>query len=53
MRQNLQVDPRLIHFLEAQRADIVEALDDVAAGAGAAEPLQLGILVMLLQRDDV
>jgi hypothetical protein len=53
MRQNLQVDPRLVHLPEAQRAEVVEPLDDVAAGPRAAELFHLGIEVMLLQSDDI
>ncbi len=53
MRQDLQVDAGFVHLLEAQRAQIVEPLDNVAAGAGAAEPLHLGIEVMFFQSDDI
>jgi hypothetical protein len=56
VRQHLQVDAGLVHFLEAQFADVVEPLDQprrvLRVDAGKV-PLYLGIEVMLLQRDDV
>jgi hypothetical protein len=56
MRQHLQIDAGLVHFLQAQFAKIVEALHgcrrrDRVQTAGM--PLHLGIVVMLLQGDDV
>src|SRR5882724_9803385 len=54
MRQDLQIDARLVHLADAQRAKIVEPLDDISTRARtAAELLHLGILVVLFERDDV
>jgi len=54
MRQDLEIDAGLVHLADAQRAEIVEPLDDLATRAGtAAELLDLGVLVMLFERDDV
>ena len=54
VRQHLQIDAGLVHLADAQRAEIVEPLDDIATGAGtAAELLDLGVQVMLFERDDV
>src|SRR5271157_6243881 len=54
MRQDLQIDAGLVHLADAQRAEIVETLDDITTRAGtAAELLDLGVLVMLFERDDV
>ncbi len=54
MRQDLQIDAGLIHLADAQRAEIVEPLDDITTSPGtAAELLDLGVEVMLFERDDV
>src|ERR1700730_15311940 len=54
MRQDLEIDAGLVHLADAQRAEIVEPLDDIATRAGtAAELPDLGVLVMLFERDDV
>src|SRR5260221_8355868 len=54
MHQALKIDAGLVHLADAQRAEIVEPLDDLATRAGtAAELLDLGVLVMLFERDDV
>lgn len=54
MRQDLQIDAGLVHLADAQRAEIVEPFDDIATRAGtAAELLDLGVLVMLFERDNV
>ena len=55
MRQHLHVDAGLVHFLEAERAQIVEPLVRLVAAAGfrAGEMLgQLRVPIMLLDRDD-
>jgi len=56
MRQHLQVDAGFVHFLQAQFADIVEALHgrwrrDRVQAAGVL--LHFGIVVMLLLRNDI
>src|SRR5262245_52078492 len=54
MRQDLQIDAGLIHLADAQRAEIIEPLDDIATRAGtSAELLDLVVLVVLFERDDV
>src|SRR5262245_6095152 len=54
MRQDLQIDASLIHLADAQRAEIIEPLNDIAARARArTELLDLRVLVMLFERDDV
>ena len=56
MRQHLQVDAGFIHFLQSQFAEIVEPLHDCRHGdrvQTAGMLLHLGIVVMLLQGDDV
>src|SRR6202047_1120420 len=54
MRQDLKIDAGLPPPGDARRAEIVEPLDDLATRAGtAAQLLQLGVLVMLFERDDV
>ena len=43
MLQDLQIDAGLVHLADAQRAEIVEPLDDIATRAGtAAELFDLG-----------
>ena len=54
MRQDLQIDAGLVHLADAQGAEIVEPLDDLATGTWTrAERLDLGVLVMFFERDDV
>jgi len=56
MRQHLQVDAGLVHFLQARFAQIVETLQGCRRGdrvQTAGMPLHFGIVVMLLQGDDV
>ncbi|MBV8399540.1 MAG: hypothetical protein JOZ17_12480 [Acetobacteraceae bacterium] len=54
MRQDLQIDAGLVHLADAERPEIIEPLDDFTTSAGtAAELLDLGVQVMLFERDDV
>jgi hypothetical protein len=56
MRQHLHVDAGLVHFSEAQVADIVEPLDDprrIGRLLADGVTLHLGIEIMLLQGNDV
>jgi hypothetical protein len=54
VRQDLQIDASLIHLADAQRAEIIEPLDDVGTRAGTrTELLDLRVLVMFFERDDV
>src|SRR5262245_36455523 len=54
MRQDLQIDAGLTHLADAQRAEIIEPLNDIATRARArTELLDLRVLVMLFERDDV
>jgi hypothetical protein len=54
MRQDLQIDAGLVHLADAQRAEIIEPFDDIATRAGtAAQLFDLGVLVMLFERDDI
>ena len=57
MRDDLDVDPGLVHLLEAQRAEIAEALGHAGAAArpgvvGREFRLDLGVEEMLFERDD-
>ena len=54
--QHLDVDTALVHLAEAKLAQIVEAADDMGRRAGVAaleQGRRLGIVVMLLARDDL
>src|SRR5215472_11963251 len=54
MRQDLQIDAGLIHLANAQRAEIVEPLDDLATRPGTpGERLDLRVLVMFFERNNV
>ena len=56
VRQDLQIDARLVHFPQSQLADIVETLDDpwrIGPVQSGDVPLHLRVEIMLLQRDDV
>src|SRR5215472_3153597 len=54
MREDLQIDAGLIHLADAQCAEIVEPLDDLATRTRTrAELLDLSVLVMFFERDDV
>ena len=56
MRQHLQIDAGLVHLPQSQFAEIVEALHRRRCGdrvQAARMPLHLGIVVMLLQGNDV
>src|SRR5215831_7414437 len=54
MGQDLQIDAGLIHLADAQCAEIVEPLDDVATRTRTrAQLLDLRVLVMFFERDDV
>ena len=52
VRQHLKIDARLVHFFQAQYAEIVEPLNDIRPRAGAAKLLHLRIEVVLLQRNN-
>ena len=55
MREHLDVDAALVHFLEAQCAKIVQPLVGIVAAAGLRPGVvlgQLGIPIMLFDRDD-
>ena len=54
MRQDLQIDAGLIHLADAQRAEIIEPLNDIGTRARTrTELLDLRVLVMFLERNDV
>ena len=54
MRQDLQIDAGLIHLADAQLAEIIEPLNDIATRARTrTELLDLRVLVMFFKRDDV
>src|SRR5215469_1395016 len=54
MRQDLQIDAGLIHLADAQCAEIVKPLNDLATRAWTrAELFDLRVLVMFFERDDV
>ena len=55
MRQDLHVDAGLVHLLEAQLAEVMQALEHLRIASGF-EPdvtlFELSIPIVLLQRDD-